>query len=67
MFIERRVAQFERAWRSSCSGLDTTIFLKDREILHRIIQLESFAARASDLLDRILKLITQVGDSLENE
>jgi galactokinase/mevalonate kinase-like predicted kinase len=61
--IEKRIDFFERTWQIQSIQHSNALFLKEREILHRIIQSGPFAARASDLLDRILHLITQVSDA----
>ena len=59
-FIETRIGIFEK---NPPASLDPVLFKKDRETLHRIIQTGPFAVRATDLLDRILFLITQVSDA----
>lgn len=67
--IESKVDVFEKKWKSDPSRLMqsprhdiSNLFIEDREILTRIIQVGPDTMRAQILLDRILQMITQISD-----
>ena len=67
--IEIQIENFEQKWQIDPQKMmqwthndSTTLFHEEREILNRIIRNGPDVARAQGLLDRILKLITQVSD-----
>lgn len=67
--VESQIDALEQKWRNnpdylirSLSSNASVLFLEEREKLHNIIQSGPGSTRAQGLLDRILQLITQVGD-----
>jgi hypothetical protein len=67
--IESSIESFESRWRSDPQKLMQSLrrdvpnlFLDERESLSRIIRSGPDSARAQDLLDRVLQLITQLSD-----
>lgn len=71
--IESKVDVFEKKWKSDPARLMqaprrdiANLFIEDREVLTRIIQVGPDTMRAQVLLDRILQLITQMSDSVSN-
>jgi hypothetical protein len=67
--IELELGQLEKKWEENPRRLKETVksgnvdlFLDEREKLYRFIQSGPYSYRARALLDRILQLITQLGD-----